>query len=236
MKHTLSPIERQNQEAARLKSDRKAKVHAFRDARRAEGSKTNPLAKFKLASKEAKDRRLIKGVTGTFYDVFNFRPWMVNINDIATGLSKKCRWNGQIPGDEIFSVAQHSVAVSRLMGSDPWYRMLGLLHDGSEGLMVDLITPMKTEMPDFQAIEDHVQATIYTHFELSITPQMDHALHAADRLCLEYEANQFERDLTWVMTDRKFCDVFSMPIMGCAEAKKLFIAEFNSIVTEILTA
>lgn len=226
MNHTASPTQRMKKASDEIANARS----------RAQEIANNPLAKYKYASKEAKDRRLIKGVTGTFYDVFNFRPWMVNLHDIATGLSKKCRWNGQIPGDEIFTVAQHSVAVSRLMGADPWYRLLGLLHDGSEALMVDLITPMKTEMPDFQHIEDHVQATIYTHFDLMITPQMDKALHAADKLCLQYEANQFERDLSWTATDRKFCDVFDMPIMGCAASKKLFIAEFNQIMTEILTA
>ncbi|MBB5276280.1 hypothetical protein HNR26_002332 [Rhizobium rosettiformans] len=194
------------------------------------------LKKYQDATPEEKDRRLIQGVTGALYDVFNFQPWMVNLHDIATGLSKKCRWNGQIPGDEIFSVAQHSVGVSRLMGPRPEYRLMGLLHDASEGVMVDLITPMKREMPDFVAVEDHVQAVIYTHFDLSITPEMDRALATADRLCLEYEANEFERCWTHMQTDRKFTEVFDMPIMGCADSKRLFIAEFNSIVTEILTS
>lgn len=220
MNHTLSPTQRMKVASDEIIAD----------------IAQNPLAKYKYQTKQQKDRRLIQGVTGTLYDIFNFQPWMINLHDIATGLSKKCRWNGQIPGDEIFSVAQHSVGVSRMMGPDPHRRLLGLLHDASEGLMVDLITPMKREMPEFAHLEDHVQATIYTHFGLSISPEMDKALAAADRLCLEYEANEFERGWSHMQTDKKFTEVFGMPILGCAAAKKLFIAEFNSIVTEILTA
>lgn len=193
------------------------------------------LLKYQDVSPERKDRRLIKGATGTFYDVFNFRPWMINLHDIATSLSKKCRWNGMINIDGIFTIAQHSVYVSRIMGPKPEYRLMGLLHDASEGPMVDMITPMKRELPDFVDVEDHIQTMIYNHFDLSITPEMDKALHAADRLVLEWEANQFDREWDNMQTDRKIFDVFPEGCLDSAAAKKLFIAEFNSVVSEILT-
>lgn len=193
------------------------------------------LLKYQAVSPEEKDRRLIKGATGTFYDVFNFRPWMISLHDIATSLSKKCRWNGMINIEGIFTIAQHSVYVSRIMGRDPYYRLMGLLHDASEGPMVDMITPMKRALPDFVNVEDYVQAMIYSHFDLSITPEMDKALHAADRLCLEWEANQFDRAWEDMQTDRKIFDVFPEGCLDSAQSKKLFITEFNSIMAEILT-
>ena len=192
----------------------------------------------KIASQtpEEKSRRLFIGATGTYYDIFNFQPWMINLHDIATGLSKKCRFNGQLNTDEIFSVAQHSVYVSRLVMGGPKSKLAGLLHDGSEGLMTDLITPMKTVMDDFANIEDFVQNTIYTHFNITMDEATAKEVHRADQYALCLEMNEFGRTPHLDMTSYKLFEFFSGDkLMGCAEAKRFFIDEFNSIIKEILT-
>lgn len=195
------------------------------------------LSDYASQTKEQKTRRLIGGATGVLYDIFNFQPWMVNLHDIATGISKKCRWNGQINTDEIFSVGQHSVYVSKLMGPDPFDRLAGLLHDGSEGIMVDLITPMKREMPIFSEVEDHVQNTIYKHFGIEMTDKRAQLLEHADRLCLYMEALEFDRVIAGpYLTGTKLFDYFTGDqIMGCKQAKQFWLDEFNTVMTEILT-
>lgn len=197
----------------------------------------NTLSAYADQTKDQKLRRLIGGATGVLYDVFNFQPWMVNLHDIVTGISKKCRWNGQINTDEIFSVAQHSVYVSRLMGPDPYDRLTGLLHDASEGIMVDLITPMKREMPIFGEVEDSVQSTIYIHFGVEMTEKRIELLEHADRLCLYMEALEFDRQIAGeYMTNTKLFDHFKGDgLMNCKDAKRFWLAEFNAVMAEILT-
>lgn len=186
---------------------------------------------------EQKAKRSIGGASGILYDVFNFQPWMINLHDIATGMSKKCRWNGQINTDEIFSVAQHSVYVSRLCGSDVYDRLAGLLHDASEGIMVDLITPLKRQMPDFRTVEDDVQDKIFAHFGIEMTEQREKVVATADRLCLQMESLEFDSIIHGeYMTDTKLFDFFTGDqLMGCKKAKAFWIAEFNSVMSEILT-
>lgn len=195
------------------------------------------LLKYQDMSPELKMRRLSKGATGTFYDIFNFQPWMINIHDIATSLSKKCRWNGGLNTDEIFSVAQHSVYGARSAGDDPFDRLALLLHDGSEGFMVDLITPQKLIFENFRDVEDDVQGKIYTHFGVDMHEHRTKLVHMVDRLMLGLEANEFGRDLANNTAGTStLTDFFpGHTLWNCVEAKKQFLAEFNLIMTEILT-
>lgn len=96
------------------------------------------------------------------------RPDDVRITDIAAGLSRNCRYNGQLAEEfEFLSVAEHSVLMTR------WALENGvvttredalaiLMHDASEALLGDNITPMKALMPEFRRIEDKTQDVIMT--------------------------------------------------------------------------
>jgi 5'-deoxynucleotidase YfbR-like HD superfamily hydrolase len=75
-------------------------------------------------------------------------PLDIEISDIALGLSRNSRWNGQTVGDHAWSVAQHSVLVVDLMMTfrpkpRPALLLAGLLHDASEYVTHDMITPLK---------------------------------------------------------------------------------------------
>lgn len=76
-------------------------------------------------------------------------PDDISLLAIATGLSKICRFNGQIDG--WYSVAEHSVHVSRLV--PPEHARVALLHDAAEALIGDVISPLKAELPDYKVIE-----------------------------------------------------------------------------------
>lgn len=76
-------------------------------------------------------------------------PLDIEIEDIAHGLARVARWNGQTLGDEAFSVAQHSLLVEAIAGViqpeiSAKTRLAILLHDGAEYVIGDMISPFKT--------------------------------------------------------------------------------------------
>ena len=53
-------------------------------------------------------------LSGRRLDLLEPSPLDIEIADIAHGLARVARWNGQTKGPHAFSVAQHSVLVERL--------------------------------------------------------------------------------------------------------------------------
>lgn len=105
---------------------------------------------------------VIETHTGRFFDT---HAPVFDIADIAHGLSNKCRFNGQC--NWFYSVAEHSVLVSKLayiLGGDP---KEGLLHDAAEAYLPDVPSPYKKLLPDLQAMEHRVEAAMRRHYKLS---------------------------------------------------------------------
>lgn len=98
----------------------------------------------------------------------------IEIHDIALGLSRNTRWNGQTTGDHGWSVAQHSLLVVDILqqqnpGSPSWVLLAALLHDAAEYVTHDLITPLKAAVGDvFKVIEDRLQAAVHTRYSLPV--------------------------------------------------------------------
>src|ERR1700756_5230806 len=87
-------------------------------------------------------------LSGRRLDLIDPSPLDVEIGDIAHGLARVARWNGQTRGPEIFSVAQHSLLVEALFAaaevSPPAQaRLAALLHDAPEYVIGDMISPFK---------------------------------------------------------------------------------------------
>lgn len=80
--------------------------------------------------------------TGQAVDLIAPDPRTIDIIDIAHALSLISRFTGHT--DKSYSVAQHSVLVSRQVGS-PW-ELEGLLHDAPEAYLSDLSAPAKMAM------------------------------------------------------------------------------------------
>lgn len=98
-------------------------------------------------------------------DNINLGPFA--ILDIARGLSNVCRFSGQCR--TFYSVAQHSVRVANCLPKQ--MRTWGLLHDASEAYLADMPRPVKALLPDYVALEEKVQSSIYRHFQVD-TPQV----------------------------------------------------------------
>ena len=99
-------------------------------------------------------------------------PLDIEIEDIAHGLARVARWNGQTSGAFAFSVAQHSLLVESLTVAETprlarRWRLAALLHDGPEYVVGDLITPFKNAVgSDYKQIEHLLQEAIHIRFGL----------------------------------------------------------------------
>lgn len=117
-------------------------------------------------------------LSGRRLDLLDPSPMDVEIEDVAHGLARVARWNGQTTGDFAFSVAQHSVMVEALCviarpGMAPTERLLALLHDASEYVVGDMISPVKNAIGvDYRGVEDRIQEAVHLRFGLPAkTPQ-----------------------------------------------------------------
>ncbi len=183
----------------------------------------------------------IETMNGHYVDLNDPRPSMIRLPDIAQGLATEGRYGGFLAKggefiDGIFSVAQHAVYVSYLVGDDPETQLTALHHDDSEGLVHDMMTPAKRQLPDYQAMEDKIQAACYERFGCVTTPEIMAMVHAADYDCLHMEAVYFEKE--WADTSYPSLDsIFKIDgpsfIWSVKRAREMFIDRHNEIMKNL---
>ena len=137
-------------------------------------------------------------LSGRRLDLINPAPIDIEIEDIAHGLARVARWNGQTTGAHAFSVAQHCLLVENLavqLGREmtPAWRLMTLLHDAPEYVIGDMISPFKNALGvDYRAFEDKLQRAIHIRFGLpALTPpELKKRMKDADRAAAWLEATQ----------------------------------------------
>jgi 5'-deoxynucleotidase YfbR-like HD superfamily hydrolase len=137
-------------------------------------------------------------LSGRRLDLLDPSPLDVEIEDIAHGLARVARWNGQTVGPHIFSVAQHSLLVERIAGRlDPSIgraeRLFLLLHDAPEYVIGDMISPFKAVIGDaYKAVEARILGAVLLRFSLPATPSPEalKLCKRADRAAAFFEATQ----------------------------------------------
>jgi uncharacterized protein len=111
-------------------------------------------------------------LSGRRLDLLDPSPLDVELDDIAHGLARVARWNGQTEGPHIFSVAQHSLLVEAIAGHlspdlPSKARLTVLLHDAPEYVIGDIISPFKAVIGDsYKVVEGRLLAAIHLHFGL----------------------------------------------------------------------
>lgn len=137
-------------------------------------------------------------LSGRRLDLLEPSPLDVEIEDIAHGLARVARWNGQTHGEHAFSVAQHSLLVlalhDRLFPDTPAsHRLICLLHDGPEYVVGDMISPFKAVVGgDYKAVEKRLQSAIHLRFSLPAeTPaRLKGRIKRADQVAAWFEATR----------------------------------------------
>ena len=125
-----------------------------------------------LRGKDREPRAWQRMLSGRRLDLLNPSPMDIEIEDIAHGLARVARWNGQTVGEHAFSVAQHSVVVEEIVAHiqpdvAPRWRLAALLHDASEYVIGDMISPFKAALGlDYKAFEAKLEAAIHVRFGL----------------------------------------------------------------------
>ena len=135
-------------------------------------------------------------LSGRRLNLLDPSPLDVELDDIAHGLARVARWNGQTIGGHIFSVAQHSLLVEAIADHlEPEMpratRLAVLLHDAPEYVIGDIISPFKAVIGDaYKAIEAGLLGAIHLHFGLPAAPSaaLKRFIKQADRQAAYLEA------------------------------------------------
>jgi uncharacterized protein len=137
-------------------------------------------------------------LSGRRLDLLDPSPLDIEIEDIAHGLARVARWNGQSHGAHIYSVAQHCLLVEALARAkapriDHSRRLAVLLHDAPEYVIGDMISPFKAVIGDaYKAVERRILTAIHLRFGLPANwaPEIEELIKAADRQAAYLEATR----------------------------------------------
>jgi len=161
---------------------------------------------------------------GDFFDFNDPFRHEFDIKTIAHALSHVCRYTGH--SDKFYSVAEHSVLVSRIVPESA--ALAGLLHDASEAFCGDVSSPLKALLPEYKKIEEAVQEALFNYFNLSWP--MPRSVHVADKQLYKAEREQIATggvDNLW-HTRTKIADVV-ITGMQPKDAKAFFLSRFNEL-------
>jgi 5'-deoxynucleotidase YfbR-like HD superfamily hydrolase len=152
----------------------------------------------KAPPSKASPRAWQRMLSGRRLDLLDPSPLDIEIDDIAHGLARVARWNGQTHGSHAFSVAQHSVLVEMIgrqlsPGLGPKEQLAIVLHDAAEYVIGDMISPFKAALGmDYKTFEARLQAAIHIRFGLAplLTPSLTVLTKTADKAAAYYEATR----------------------------------------------
>ena len=150
------------------------------------------------SGKSADTRAWQRMLSGRRLDLLNPSPLDIEIADIAHGLARVARWNGQTSGAHIFSVAQHTLLVEAVMRAenpniDAKVRLAALLHDAPEYVIGDMISPFKVVIGDaYKAVEQRLLEAIHRRFGLAVknAPELQQLIKTSDRSAAYLEATR----------------------------------------------
>ncbi len=184
-------------------------------------------------------------LSGRRLDLLDPSPMDIEIEDIAHGLARVARWNGQTVGDHAFSVAQHSLIVEEIATYidpelSPQFRLMALLHDGSEYVIGDMISPFKNALGvDYRVFEDRLERAIHIRFGLTpkTPPALKKLIKRADLACAFFEATQLAG-----FGKEESLALFGPPPNGlyitidpwpATKAQSAYVARHNALIAQI---
>lgn len=196
------------------------------------------------ASSKVAPRAWQRMLSGRRLDLLDPSPLDVEIADIAHGLARVARWNGQTTGPHIFSVAQHSLLVEQIAtGSDQSiparWQLAILLHDAAEYVVGDIISPFKAVLGEgYKQVENRILSAIRLRFSLpaSVPQPLARLTKEADRAAAYLEATRLagfapaeaERFFGTPIVRTREVDALMAPLSS-QDAEDLFLKRFAAI-------
>ncbi|MCE1234948.1 MAG: HD family hydrolase [Hyphomicrobiales bacterium] len=181
-------------------------------------------------------------LSGRRLDLLDPSPLDVEIDDIAHGLARVARWNGQTIGDNAFSVAQHCVLVEELAlrlepALEPKFRLTVLLHDAPEYVIGDMISPFKAVVGGgYKAVEHRLEQAIHLRFGLpaSVPAAVKTLTKRADHISAYYEAVELagfgaEEAARLFGRPKGFPERLGLTPWPAAEAQARFLERFHAL-------
>jgi 5'-deoxynucleotidase YfbR-like HD superfamily hydrolase len=137
-------------------------------------------------------------LSGRRLDLLDPSPLDIEISDIAHGLARVARWNGQTVGAHAFSVAQHSLLVEAVFtihmpAATPAQQLAALLHDAPEYVIGDMISPFKAVVGGgYKTVELRLQQAVHLRFRLpaALDEKTRKAIKRADQVAAYFEATE----------------------------------------------
>ena len=194
--------------------------------------------------KKINQRAWQRMLSGRKLDILSPSPFDIEIEDIALGLSRVTRWNGQTTGKYPYSVAQHSILVEELFNNEYPYlnkkwNLAALLHDAPEYVIGDLITPFKYALNNsYRYVEDNLMKAIFLRFGLpAILPKhIETKIRRIDKALAWFEAIDLagykEKEASQIIKKPNLN--FERKIIVALSAKdveKKFLKKFHTIIS-----
>ena len=184
-------------------------------------------------------------LSGRRLDLLDPSPFDIEIDDIAHGLSRVSRWNGQTIGEHSFSVAQHSVLVMDLFcategKSTVQEQLYALLHDAPEYVIGDLISPFKAAVGlDYKSLERKLEHAVHVRFGLKADPgtSLHRRIKAADVKAAYWEATLLagfdSQEAETYFGKRPAGEAPELIPLSAIDAKSLFMSRFEGLLAQI---
>ncbi len=182
-------------------------------------------------------------LSGRRLDLLDPSPLDVELADIAHGLARVARWNGQTRGDHAFSVAQHSLIVDTIFchlnaSASPDDMLMALLHDAPEYVIGDMISPFKSVVGGgYKSVEARLEAAIHLRFSLPPHPtrELKDRIKKADTVAAFFEATELagfslaEAQKFFGLPRGISRDMIAIDPVPALEAQRRFIERFEAI-------
>ena len=190
---------------------------------------------------QKKPRSWQRMLSGRRLDLLNPSPLDIEIEDIARGISRVARWNGQTSGEYPLSVAQHSVIVAELLKSyneniEIKWQLAALLHDAAEYIISDMITPLKSFLgEEYIQLEEKIQSAINIRFSLpgEIPKKIYKLIKNCDRQTAFIEAIQLAgftlKEAKKTLKMPKLIPDHKIIPISANKAEKLFLKKFKEL-------
>jgi len=196
-----------------------------------------------VSTSQSSARAWQRMLSGRRLDLLDPSPLDVEITDIAHGLARVARWNGQTRGDHAFSVAQHSLMVEEIFrrtnpDASPVDLMMALLHDAPEYVIGDMISPFKAVVGGgYKGVEKRLEAAVHLRFGLPPHPtrELKTRIKKADTMAAFFEATELagfsiaEAQKFFGLPRGITRDMLAIEPMAATEAQARFLERFHAL-------